>query len=486
MPALRKRFEYLFLSTRGLVLVAAALISLVTAVGGTLSGPLAEWGVSAVTARLLGLQLDAAGRTGRIILLYHAIAVAVVAIEVYLITAALHLGRRWAAAINATVTLGYIATLAGGLAFGYLGRAQAWHWVFIGGLSLVALAGVLLAAALWPWRAANRAADKDHAHTPGMLDLERAAFFTMAVATLGSAAFGAVAGANMGRGFEPFFAEDVVRAAQRPPLQLAVIGHLHIMLTLVAVAAALLVGRWLDFCGPLHKAAMPLMIAGTAIITLGAWLVVVVERVAHYVIYGGSALVMLAALLLVIYGWRALVRERLAELGIARPTCGQRLRALVHDPLRFGALWQMVFMNLTTSGPGIYAAATLRKTFRVWPAADERVFLVGHWHILAGIVATILLLYFADLAGLRGRSRRWFGWLVIGGSDLAFAAAMVYALKPLFATGEGRARLAGLALWLADVGLALLLLTLAAFMVWRLLDLFRRDGRWARELEGER
>ncbi|NLF65446.1 MAG: hypothetical protein GX579_12700, partial [Chloroflexi bacterium] len=94
---MRKRFEYLFLSTRGLVLVAAALISLVTAVGGTLSGPLAEWGVSAVTARLLGLQLDAAGRTGRIILLYHAIAVAVVAIEVYLITAALHLGRRWAA-----------------------------------------------------------------------------------------------------------------------------------------------------------------------------------------------------------------------------------------------------------------------------------------------------------------------------------------------------------------------------------------------------
>jgi len=35
---------------------------------------------------------------------------------------------------------------------------------------------------------------------------------------------------------------------------------------------------------------------------------------------------------------------------------------------------------------------------------------------------------------------------------------------------------------LTDVGLILFLLVLAAFLVWRLVDLFRADGRWRAEL----
>jgi len=45
MEALKKRFEYLFTSTRGLALVAIAAIALITAIWGTLSGPMVEWGV---------------------------------------------------------------------------------------------------------------------------------------------------------------------------------------------------------------------------------------------------------------------------------------------------------------------------------------------------------------------------------------------------------------------------------------------------------
>jgi len=44
MSTLSERFHYLFRSTKGLVLVAIALISLITAVWGTLSGPMVEWG----------------------------------------------------------------------------------------------------------------------------------------------------------------------------------------------------------------------------------------------------------------------------------------------------------------------------------------------------------------------------------------------------------------------------------------------------------
>jgi len=57
-------------------------------------------------------------------------------------------------------------------------------------------------------------------------------------------------------------------------------------------------------------------------------------------------------------------------------------------------------MNFTVSGVGLFMAAKLDELFRVWPHREERIVLTGHWHILAAIIATIILMYYADLAGL--------------------------------------------------------------------------------------
>ena len=274
MNAVTQRFNYLFRSTKGLILVAIALISLVTAAWGMLSGPLKEWGISDLAARLYGMQLVEAEREGRIIMLYHTIAMAVVAIETYLITALVPMKPEQQANINATITVGYIVSMVFGLAFGYFGHNFVFHGLFIFGQSLVFFAGVMLAAALWPWRKEYRVQDPAYAHTQGGVDMERVAFFVMAAATLGSALFGAVPGSLFGNGFEVFLAEDVIRIPAKTALQLAVIGHLHIMLTLIAVALTLIVGRWFDFKGKLHRWAMPLMIVGTLIITggrVGSW-----------------------------------------------------------------------------------------------------------------------------------------------------------------------------------------------------------------------
>jgi hypothetical protein len=482
MQWLSKRFTYLFLSTRGLILAAIALISLVTAIFGTLSGPMAEWGIRDVTIRVLGMKLVAAEREGRIIMLYHTIAMAVVAIEVYIITAILPMHNHERTTINGTITFGYMISLFFGLAFAYFGHHFVFHGLFLFGQSLVFFAGLLLAKALWPWRKVHRITDRSYAHTPGGINLERLAFFVMAVATLGSALFGAVTGSYWGNGHETFLAEDLIREPAKTGLQLAIIGHLHIMLTLIAVALALIVGRWLDFKGIWHKLSMPLMILGTAVVTLGVWAVVPFEPIAHKIIYGGSTLVLVAALFLVIFGFRKLIRDGLARAGIEKPTLGARLSALVHDSLKFGALWQMVFMNFVVSGPGIYMAVKLDEIFRVWPAREERIILTGHWHILSGLIATIILLYYADLAGLKGRVRQWFGWLVILGSDLAFGAVTVFALKRLFVSEAEQQPLVDGALLLTDVGIVLVLVVLAALMLWRLMDLFRRRGRWTAEL----
>jgi len=482
MQALQDRYTYLFRSTKGLILVAIALIALTTAIWGTLSGPMVEWGVRDVTERVLNMDLQPAEREGRIIILYHVIAMAVVAILVYMTTAAIPMKPHEKTAINATVTLGYMISLFFGMAFAYFGHEWLFHGMYLLGLSLMFFAGLQLAAALWPWRAEYRNHDPQYAHVRG-LNLERTALFVMTVAMLGSAMFGAATGSYWGNGHETFLAEDLIRAPNKTTLQFSIIGHLHIMLALMAIGLALLVGRWFNFRGMLHKISMPIMIFGTIVMTIGTWGVVPMKGgAAHTIIYAGSTFVLLAALFLVIFGFRKIIQERLAEQGIERASFGQGLRALLHDPLRFGPLWQMVFMNFGVSFVGIFVAVKLDEIFRVWPSRDERLILTGHWHILSGIIATIILLYYADLVGLRGRVRQWFGWIVIIGSDVAFGAVTVFEMKRLFVSEADQQPIVNWTMLLADIGIVLVLVALAGLMVWRLVDLFGREGKWRQEL----
>jgi hypothetical protein len=482
MQSLSKRFQYLFCSTKGLTLTAVAIVSLVVAIWGMLSGPLAELGISDVVVRGLGMDLVEAEREGRIVMLYHSIAMVVVAIEVYFITDIVKMKDREQSAINATVTLGYLCAVIFGLLFGYFGHSWILHGIFLFGQALMFFGGLQLAVALWPWRKEYYIDDPDRSRTKKGVDLERVAFFFMAVATLGSVLFGAIPGSFFGNGFETFLAENTLREPNKSPLDLAVIGHLHIMLTLIGVAITLVIGRWLDFKGIWHKLAMPSMIVGTIIITLGVWAVVPFEAIAHLIIYVGSVFVLLGGLFLVIYGWGKIIRDRLAEQGIEKATFGQKIKALFHDPLKFGATWQMVFMNFVVTFIGLFMAAKLDEIMRVWPAREERITLTGHWHTLSTIIATIMLFYFADMIGVKGRARKWLGWSVIVGSNIAFAGTTAFSIKRLFVSEIGQQPFVNVTSLMTEIGLGTVLIALAAFLIWRLIDLFKRKGLWSKKL----
>jgi hypothetical protein len=484
MKAITKRFQYFFLSTKGLALVAIALLSLVTAIWGTLSGPLAEMGINDITVRLLGMDLVPAEREGRLIMLYHSIAMTVVAILVYYITGVVQMKKHERVMINATVTLGYMLALSFGMLFAYFGHNWIYHGLFIAGQTLMYFGGILLAAALWPWKKEYYIQDpkSEYAHTKGGMDLERMAFFAMAVTTLGSALLGAIAGASFGNGFVTFLAEDTVRDPNKAVLARGVIGHLHIMVALAGVAITLVVGKWYDFKGILHKIAMPSMILGSITLSVGCALMIPAQYQAHLIIYVGSTFVLVAGLLLVIYGWGRLVRDRIAEQGIEKASFGQKFKALFHDPVKWGATWQMVYMNFCVTFVGLFMAAKLDDIIRRLPLREERITLTGHWHVLAAIIATIMLLYFVDLMGLKGKARKWFGWLVIISSDLAFGAATIFALKRLFVSESDQQPLVDTLDLLTEIGLGLLLIVIAAFLVWRLIDLFKKNGHWAKDL----
>ncbi len=484
MQFMQERFKYLFKSTKGLILVAIALIALETVIFGMLSGPMAEFGVRDVVVRALNIDLVPAEREGRIIILYHSIAMAVVAIETYMITSLLMMKDFYRTAVRALVTCGYLMAMIFGMGFAYWGHSWALHGLYIAGLTLVFFAGVVLVIALWPWQEEYFQTEKAYSRTKRGVDLERVAFFAAALTTVISAGFGAIPGSNFGNGFRVVFAENIIRYSEKTTMQYSIIGHLHIMLALIAIMLTLIIGRWLNFKGLLHKIAMPLMILGTIILNLGVWGVVTpLEPIAHTVIYVGATPSMLAALCLVIFGWDKLIRTGIAE--IPKPNFRQKLGALLRDPLKFGPLWQMAFMNFNVSGIGIFMAVRLDEIFRLWPAREERIELTGHWHILSAIIATIILLYYGDMIGLKGRIRKLYGWSIIILSDIAFASGTIFEMKRLFISEATQQPLVNTIMLLIDFGLGMLLVILALVMIWRLLDLSKKRGRWAEETEHE-
>jgi hypothetical protein len=344
MQFVKDRFNYLFNSTKGLILVAIAMIGIETAIWGMLSGPMAEMGVREVVVKLFGMEI--------------------VAIETYMVISLLKMKPFFKTAINAIITVGYLLTMIFGMGFAYFGHNWAFHGVYIFGLSLIFFAGVLLVIALWPWDPNTYVTDKEYAHTKKGVDLERVAFFATAVTTVISALFGAVPGSFFGNGFETFLAENIIRLPEKSTMEYSIIGHLHIMLALIAIMITLIIGRWLNFKGIIHKVAMPLMILGTIVLNLGVWGVVTpLEPVAHMVIYVGATPSMFAALLLLIWSWNKLIKDGTTHLH--KPTFGQKIGALLRDPLKFGPTWQMLFMNFTTSGIGIFMAIKLDEIFRV-------------------------------------------------------------------------------------------------------------------------
>ncbi len=484
MQFIKDRFNYLFNSTKGLILVAIAMISLVTAVWGMLSGPMAEMGVREIVIKAFGMDIVQAEREGRIIILYHSIAMGVIAIETYMITGLLKMKEFFKTAINAIITVGYILTMIFGMGFAYFGHNWAFHGIYIFGLSLIFLAGIMLIIALWPWNKEYYVTDNQYAHTKKGVDLERVAFFTTAVTTVLSSLFGAVPGSYYGHGFETFLAENVIRYPEKTVMEYSIIGHLHIMLALIGIMITLIIGRWLNFKGAWHKVAMPLMILGCIVLNLGVWGVVTpLEPVAHMVIYVGATPSMLAALFLLIWNWNKLIKDGTAHL--AKPTFLQKLGAMVHDPLKFGPTWQMLFMNFTTSGIGIFMAIKLDEIFRVWPAREERIELTGHWHALSAIIATIILMYYGDMLGLKGKVRQLYGWSIIFLSDVALGAVTIFEMKRLFITEAEQQPLVNGLMYAIDFGLGMLLVLLAVVMVWRLTDLFKPKGRWSEEATHE-
>ena len=97
----------------------------------------------------------------------------------------------------------------------------------------------------------------------------------------------------------------------------------------------------------------------------------------------------------------------------------------------------------------------------------------------------LILFYYGDMIGLKGKVRQWYGWGLIVLSDVAFAGVTIFEMKRLFISEAEQQPLVNLLMIIMDVGLGMLLLLLAIVLSWRLVDLFKRKGRWTEEMTQE-
>jgi len=130
---------------------------------------------------------------------------------------------------------------------------------------------------------------------------------------------------------------------------------------------------------------------------------------------------------------------------------------LLRDPIRFGIFFELIFVNVVVTAPGVTVAFNL-ETYRLPAYLEvERTILVGHWHILATLSAVIVLFLIADRLGARGWVRQVAGWGLLLGSSLA----LVFVQFTMFRQpGQERPW----AMLLFETGIAVSLLSVALFV----------------------
>jgi hypothetical protein len=98
-------------------------------------------------------------------------------------------------------------------------------------------------------------------------------------------------------------------------------------------------------------------------------------------------------------------------------------------------------------------------------------------------MATIIIMHLADDTGLKGKVRQGFGWLLIVGSDVAFAGVMLFSAKRLFVTELAQQSFVDTVGVPIEIGIVLMFIMMGVILIWRGVDFLKSDGLWRKELD---
>ena len=444
--------------------------------------PLTEW----IFPLIKGLPED--GHTARAIMLYHAVAIPFLVAVVFLFMKDYEIRPNLEPIVKWSLVVGAFTASLAGLTYAYfIPNNWVFHGLFIAGQSITFFGGVLFMISTWPTKnfPVN---DNIEGAVIGGINWEyiNLTFTTFAILT--STIIGAIAASYFGQvdpnylynpftgqpdpnyEFVPVLLEDIVR---RDPSNVGysfyelLVSHLHIMVALLAAAILLYTFRFANMKGRWFKINQILYLPGAIILSGGAWLVITPWSKAHLVINVGAGILLIAGLIVTIWGMIQISKETLGKAYEAA-SVGQKIKGIFGDAAKFGVYWQLILSNFVVTFPGIYVGVKLEE-FREIDFKFETAFNVGHWHILATTLAMMVALILIDHYKIVGKWRKIAGWSITIGSTIGFGFATKYMLRRSDAAVETD-------FIFIDIGLAIVFIAIGVLFVWILIDHFKNNN----------
>ena len=456
--------KYLFIDEKGQIMLMLFIVAGSIAFMSAFSEPI----VAMIGFPIIPITLSEEGRIARIIMMYHSIAIPFLAAVVLLVLTQYDLRPNFKEYVRWPLFIGALLTVIGGISFAYI-FFENWimHGLFLVGLSLVFYSGVTLIVGIFPTRKFPSIEKNPESPYLGGINLEYFDMMLAGLCLLISAIMGAIPGAHFGNGFEAILAEDIVRL-EHGLFERMIISHLHAMVALLAAVILVLVFRYSKFSGKVYKVALVLTIIGVIVLSIGDWLVAPGWEKAHVVINVGAVFLMVVSVMLAILGW---IRTSKLVLGseYQSATIGQKIAVVFKDPVKFGLYFEFLWVLFSVMIPGVYVALNL-ETFRSEAYTEiERVFNAGHWHVLATLMAIMVMLLVIDYFGAEGKIRQLLGWMLTIGSILAFGFAQVYMIRtPEIDTSW--------AIIPIDIGVAMMVIAVGIYCIYLIVSYFKQSS----------
>ena len=373
-------------------------------------------------------------RTARIIMIYHSIATPFVVATTFWCFEYFEVRDKYVPAMKITLITGSIVSGTAGLFFAYT-RIRWLHEFFTFGLFLVFLGGIIFMIASWP--VAYKFPDPNKEATDGSLfrglDLENYSMVILAFSVLVSVIYGALAAMEvftnsiwvLNRPYQDaFFAEEIVKILIHDHPEEFIVSHLHIQLSLLGAMITMIGYKVSKIEGKIYHIMLFLCPIGILTISYGAWVL------NHYLIWVGAGILILCTIALCVQGLMNISKDHLGEK-YATSKRGTRLKAMLSDPDLFGFYWILLFAQIVVTICGISVGLRTREIFRQHEYVDvEYDFNVGHWHVLAVLLAvTVLLLALHNFKKEESKLNTWASWLLTVGGTIAFSFANAYMMR---------------------------------------------------------
>ncbi|NHJ22384.1 MAG: hypothetical protein EAX91_15670 [Candidatus Lokiarchaeota archaeon] len=381
------------------------------------------------------LSDDVISRTARLVMIYHSLAIPFLVANTFWILEHYPIRKKWLPTLKVLLVPSAFLVGINGMIFAYT-RIRLFHELFIFGLFLCFIGGVIFVISAWPVKGRFPKSNPDGSTFRG-LNLEYFNLVVLAICILVSTIYGALAAIEnftstiwgLNRDPVAFLAEAIVRhgitfGTEHDIVENMIIGHLHIQLAQSAAMVMLVGFRTSKMSGNLYKFVLLMTPIGIITLSYGAWVL------NHYVIWVGAGILILGTLTMAIIGLKNTIKTRMKE-SYNSASRSAKLKNLFKEPVKLSYYYLFLVAQFIVF-PQIYAGLTTDSVYRLHSYVElEYGFNVGHWHQLAVSIAVILMLHAIDYFKVEGKLKVFLGWTFFIGVNLTFPFAMIYMVRPL-------------------------------------------------------